>query len=96
MGDTLIDNQLKLYEGVGKPELEYLWMGTAFNVKLLEYNGMFLHSSTVVVDGKAYSFSVTVISSFDSIFPVELSGQERIYFTLKRLFVISVPPEERV
>ena len=57
LGDTLLDNQLKLYEGVGKPELEYLWMGTAFNVKLLEYNGMFLHSSTVVVDGKAYSFS---------------------------------------
>lgn len=57
LGDNLLENQLKLYEGVGKPELEYLWMGTAFNVKLLEYNGMFLHSSTVVLDGKAYSFS---------------------------------------
>ena len=55
--DNLLEQQLDLYQGVGEAELEYLWMGTAFNVKLLEYNGMFLHSSTVVVDGKAYSFS---------------------------------------
>lgn len=36
---------------------EYLWVGYGFNLKLLEYNGMYLHSSTVVVDGVAYSFS---------------------------------------
>ena len=55
--ENLMEHQLNLYKGVPEAELEYLWMGTAFNVKLLEYNGMFLHSSTVVVDGKAYSFS---------------------------------------
>lgn len=44
-------------KNVSNEAMEYLWMGTAFNLKLLEYNGMFLHSSTVVVDGKAYSFS---------------------------------------
>lgn len=36
---------------------EYLWVGYGFNLKLLEYSGMYLHSSTVVVDGTAYSFS---------------------------------------
>lgn len=55
--DNLMEHQLDLYKGVSEAEIEYLWMGTAFNVKLLEYNGMFLHSSTVVVDDKAYSFS---------------------------------------
>lgn len=55
--ENLMEHQLDLYKGISKAEVEYLWMGTAFNVKLLEYNGMFLHSSTVVVDGKAYSFS---------------------------------------
>jgi hypothetical protein len=56
--ENLMESQLDLYNReVSEAEIEYLWMGTAFNVKLLEYNGMFLHSSTVVVDGKAYSFS---------------------------------------
>lgn len=56
--ENLMETQLDLYNReVSEAELEYLWMGTAFNVKLLEYNGMFLHSSTVVADGKAYSFS---------------------------------------
>ena len=56
--DNLMETQLDLYNReVSEAEIEYLWMGTAFNVKLLEYNGMFLHSSTVVVDGTAYSFS---------------------------------------
>lgn len=55
--EDLMENQLELYKGTSEAEIEYLWMGTAFNVKLLEYSGMFLHSSTVVVDGKAYSFS---------------------------------------
>ena len=55
--DTAIDSQLKLYKGFSSETLEYLFIGTAFNLKLLEYGGMFLHSSTVVADGKAYSFS---------------------------------------
>ena len=56
--DEVIERQLEYYNGVVScAELEYLWVGTAFNVKLLEYNGMYLHSSTVVADGNAYSFS---------------------------------------
>ena len=54
-----IDKQLGLYKTASQETLEYLYIGTAFNLKLLEYNGMFLHSSTVVVDGKAYSFSAS-------------------------------------
>ena len=58
VSDSLMEQQMEYYkdvlEGAG---LEYLWVGSAFNLKLLEYNGMFLHSSTVVADGKAYSFS---------------------------------------
>lgn len=57
VSDNLMETQLEMYKGISPAEMEYLWMGTAFNVKLLEYGGMYLHSSTVVVDGKAYSFS---------------------------------------
>lgn len=57
VSDGHIDKQLELFSAFTAETLEYLYIGTAFNLKLLEYNGMFLHSSTVVVDGKAYSFS---------------------------------------
>lgn len=55
--DSMFSEKPEYARGVSDEILEYLWMGTAFNLKLLEYKGMFLHSSTVVVDGKAYSFS---------------------------------------
>ncbi|MCQ2485972.1 MAG: hypothetical protein MJ168_11655 [Clostridia bacterium] len=55
--DELFTNRPEYCENITDDCMEYLWMGTAFNLKLLEYKGMFLHSSTVVVDGKAYSFS---------------------------------------
>lgn len=55
--EDLFKNKPDYCKNVPDDNMEYLWMGTAFNLKLLEYNGMFLHSSTVVVDGKAYSFS---------------------------------------
>lgn len=58
ISDDLMEHQIEYYKNIMEgPNLEYLWVGSAFNLKLLEYNGMFLHSSTVVVDGKAYSFS---------------------------------------
>ncbi len=38
-------------------DLEYLATGKAFYRKLLDFNGMMLHSSCVVVDGKAYLFT---------------------------------------
>lgn len=56
--DCVIEEQYNLYQGkVDRDSIEYLWIGSAFHSKLLEHNGMFLHSSTVVVDGKAYSFT---------------------------------------
>lgn len=56
--ESLIERQYAEFNGaVGRAELEYLWMGSAFNAKLLEFDGMYLHSSTVVADGKAYSFT---------------------------------------
>ncbi len=55
--DEFYENKPDYSAGVPDDAMEYLWMGTAFNLKLLEYGGLFLHSSTVVVDGKAYSFS---------------------------------------
>jgi len=36
---------------------EYLSTGSSFYTQLLRYNGMLLHSSAVVVDGRAYLFS---------------------------------------
>lgn len=58
ISDDMMEQQINYYKDVMEgANLEYLWVGTAFNLKLLEYNGMYLHSSTVVVDGKAYSFS---------------------------------------
>ncbi|MDD6276494.1 MAG: hypothetical protein PUB20_06710 [Clostridia bacterium] len=56
--DSVIEEQYEFYKGkVSKASLEYLWVGSAFHSKLLEYNGFYLHSSTVVVDGMAYSFT---------------------------------------
>ncbi len=58
VSDSLMEQQMEYYKDVLEgASLEYLWIGSAFNLKLLEYNGMFLHSSTVVADGRAYSFS---------------------------------------
>ncbi len=36
---------------------EYMILGTAFYRKLINFDGMMLHASAVVVDGKAYLFS---------------------------------------
>lgn len=38
-------------------ECEYLSSGHSFYVQLMKYNGLMLHSSCVVVDGKAYLFT---------------------------------------
>lgn len=38
-------------------DCEYVWAGSEFYHKILEYDGIMLHSSCVAVDGKAYLFS---------------------------------------
>lgn len=40
-------------------DYQYVTCGSDFYRKLLNYNGIMLHSSAVVVDGKAYLFSAT-------------------------------------
>lgn len=53
-----VEERLALLNGDATLDaIEYLLMGSAFHLLLLEHEGVFLHSSTVVVDGKAYSFS---------------------------------------
>ena len=37
--------------------IEYIWMGAEFYNSLIKFNGMLLHSSCVVYEGKAYLFS---------------------------------------
>ena len=37
--------------------LEYQFTGNVFNKELINFNGCFLHSSAIVVDGEAYLFS---------------------------------------
>ena len=37
--------------------IEYIWMGSEFYNALIRFNGMLLHSSCVVYEGKAYLFS---------------------------------------
>ena len=53
------------------------------------------------IEAKRYRFARVkvcelLISSLLSMLAVLLSGQVKIYFTPKRLFVTSVPPDERV
>lgn len=58
IAENTIATKMEQYKGnATEADIEYILIGSAFNYKLLDCNGMFLHSSTVVVDGKAYSFS---------------------------------------
>ncbi len=45
------------WEGLGMDLAEYMVIGSLFNSKLVEYNGLMLHSSCVEKDGYAYLFS---------------------------------------
>ena len=45
------------HPGFSDENIEYLYSGAAFYKCLLDYCGFMLHSSAVVVDGKAYLFS---------------------------------------
>lgn len=44
-------------EGDSVDEIEYMFSGKNFYVQLLCFDGMMLHASSVVMDGKAYLFS---------------------------------------
>ena len=51
------ENVAKKNPGMGSSHIEYLASGASFYNQLLAHNGMLLHSSAVVVDGKAYLFT---------------------------------------
>lgn len=52
-----IENVAKKNPGMGESHIEYLASGASFYQQLLHHGGMLLHSSAVVVDGKAYLFT---------------------------------------
>lgn len=54
---TVKANADSVYSTLSDSDGEYLATGYNFYKKLLDFNGMMLHSSAVVVDGKAYLFS---------------------------------------
>lgn len=57
---TIVSNRkafLDRYPSISEDEAEYLSTGSNFYLQLLKYDGFMLHSSAVVVDGKAYLFT---------------------------------------
>ena len=59
--DIVIDSDCEgvksRHPSLSDEDAEYLGSGSDFNRKILQLNAMMLHSSAVVVDGKAYMFS---------------------------------------
>ena len=48
---------MKRYSGLSEEECEYLGTAKSFYQQLVNYGGLMLHSSAVVVDGRAYLFA---------------------------------------
>ena len=58
--DIIIKEELydaEHWSGIGEKDLAYMESGWQFYVSLVRWGGMMLHSSAIVVDGKAYLFS---------------------------------------
>ena len=59
--DVVIENApqefFTKYAEVPKDECEYIYTGMSFYKQLINHGGLMLHSSAVVVDGKAYLFT---------------------------------------
>ena len=59
--EVLIENApdefISKYSKVPKDECEYIYTGMSFYKQLINYGGLMLHSSAVVVDGAAYLFT---------------------------------------
>ena len=45
------------YQSVSDEDLEYMYSGMSFYKQLIDFEGIMLHSSAVVVDGRAYLFT---------------------------------------
>lgn len=57
VGDEFLEEKQKENQHLSIDECEYIWTGSEFYNKLLDFNGFMLHSSAVAVDNKAYLFS---------------------------------------
>lgn len=57
LSDEFLEEKQAKNPELSLEDCEYMWTGSEFYHKLLEYNGIMLHSSCVAVDGKAYLFS---------------------------------------
>lgn len=55
--DELLEEKQKETPELGLNECEYLYTGAAFYTALLQFGGFMLHSSAIIVDGKAYLFT---------------------------------------
>lgn len=55
--DEVIDEKHKTYPHMSWNDCEYMWTGAMFYESLLSFDGFMLHSSSVMMDGKAYLFS---------------------------------------
>ncbi len=56
--DSVMNKYIKAFgSGEQLADYEYMLLGSAFYRELLKFDGMMLHSSSVVVDDKAYLFS---------------------------------------
>ncbi|MBQ9531120.1 MAG: hypothetical protein IJR70_03500 [Eubacterium sp.] len=57
VSDEKINSHIEKHPELGYDDWAYMLTGSAFYAALLNFNGMLLHSSCIVVDGVAYAFS---------------------------------------
>ncbi len=57
VSDETLKKLEKTHKGLTPDELCYMATGTLFHRKLTNFNGLMLHSSAIVMDGKGYMFS---------------------------------------
>ncbi len=57
VSDNEIEDLLKRAPNLTPGEAEYLLLGSAFYLRLLDFDGFFLHASAVMYEGEAYLFS---------------------------------------
>lgn len=57
LSDNYIENKQKEAPHLTLDQHEYIWTGAVFYDALIAFNGFVLHSSAVMMDGKAYLFS---------------------------------------
>lgn len=57
--DVCDEAWLKEHPGIDMDDAQYMYTCASFYTQLLDFDGLMLHSSAVVVDGKAYLFSAT-------------------------------------